>query len=65
MCPKGVDVRHEYARQVCFSFVNEVEQGKSGRGPPVKFGLRAAGYTDSRVETGKESLQIGGVGNRR
>ncbi|MCY4559701.1 MAG: hypothetical protein OXF79_25730 [Chloroflexi bacterium] len=64
VCPVRIEKTSEYARQVGFSFVKEVEQGKSGRGPPVKLGLRSLGYTHSRSETGEESLQIGFVGPR-
>ena len=60
--PAWVEKTSEYARQIPFPFVEEVEQREAGRGPPVKFGLRTQGYTDNRAENGEESLQIGGMG---
>ena len=63
--PAWIEKTPEYARQILFPFVEEVEHREAGRGPPVKFGLGAPGYSDGRAETGEESLQIGGVGTRR
>ena len=63
--PARIEKTPDYTRQIRFPFVEEVEQREAGRGPPVKFGLRALGYADSRAETGEESLQIGSVGTRR